>query len=108
MAQPLLRQKATTGALAVPAKFNPAWKSPLLVAPSPKNTSVATFAWRSRAAHATPTACGICVPTKGLTLPLMSYGRSSLITSLAWLGVVLRVHYETARGVRRAPREVRA
>jgi cell division protein FtsW len=48
------------------------------------------------------------LPTKGLTLPLMSYGRSSLITSLAWLGVVLRVHYETARGVRRAPREVRA
>lgn len=48
------------------------------------------------------------LPTKGLTLPLMSYGRSSLITTLAWLGIVLRVHYETARGVRRPAREVRA
>jgi cell division protein FtsW len=47
------------------------------------------------------------LPTKGLTLPLMSYGRSSLITTLAWLGIVLRVHYETTHGVRRAPREVR-
>jgi cell division protein FtsW len=48
------------------------------------------------------------LPTKGLTLPLMSYGRSSLITTLAWLGIVLRVHYETTHGTRRAPREVRA
>jgi cell division protein FtsW len=47
------------------------------------------------------------LPTKGLTLPLMSYGRSSLITTLAWLGIVLRVHYETTHGARRAPREVR-
>jgi cell division protein FtsW len=48
------------------------------------------------------------LPTKGLTLPLMSYGRSSLVTTLAWLGIVLRVHYETTHGARRAPREVRA
>jgi cell division protein FtsW len=34
------------------------------------------------------------LPTKGLTLPLLSYGRSSLIVSLAWLGVVLRIHHE--------------
>ncbi len=47
------------------------------------------------------------LPTKGLTLPLMSYGRSSLVTTLAWLGIVLRVHYETMHGTRRAPREVR-
>ncbi len=38
------------------------------------------------------------LPTKGLTLPLMSYGRSSLIVTLAWLGLVLRVHHETVRG----------
>lgn len=47
------------------------------------------------------------LPTKGLTLPLMSYGRSSLIVTLAWLGIVLRVHHETVRGTRRG-REVRA
>jgi len=34
------------------------------------------------------------LPTKGLTLPLLSYGRSSLIVSLAWLGVLLRIHHE--------------
>ena len=34
------------------------------------------------------------LPTKGLTLPLLSYGRSSLIVSLAWLGVLLRVYHE--------------
>jgi cell division protein FtsW len=34
------------------------------------------------------------LPTKGLTLPLLSYGRSSLLVTLGWLGVVLRVHHE--------------
>jgi cell division protein FtsW len=48
------------------------------------------------------------LPTKGLTLPLMSYGRSSLIVTLAWLGLVLRVHHETVRGTRRNAREMRA
>jgi cell division protein FtsW len=47
------------------------------------------------------------LPTKGLTLPLMSYGRSSLIVTLAWLGLVLRVHHETVRGTRRSSRELR-
>jgi cell division protein FtsW len=46
------------------------------------------------------------LPTKGLTLPLMSYGRSSLIVTLAWLGIVLRVHHETVRSARRATREL--
>ncbi|MBV8495836.1 MAG: putative lipid II flippase FtsW [Gammaproteobacteria bacterium] len=46
------------------------------------------------------------LPTKGLTLPLMSYGRSSLIVALAWVGLVLRVHHET--GARqRGPATVR-
>jgi len=34
------------------------------------------------------------LPTKGLTLPLLSYGRSSLLVSLAWLGAVLRIFHE--------------
>ncbi|MBM5813049.1 MAG: putative lipid II flippase FtsW [Gammaproteobacteria bacterium] len=34
------------------------------------------------------------LPTKGLTLPLMSYGRSSLVVTLAWIGMLLRIHHE--------------
>lgn len=36
------------------------------------------------------------LPTKGLTLPLMSYGRSSMLVTLAWIGMLLRVHHEVA------------
>jgi cell division protein FtsW len=42
------------------------------------------------------------LPTKGLTLPLMSYGRSSLLVTLAWLGVVLRVSHEAMSRTRGA------
>jgi cell division protein FtsW len=34
------------------------------------------------------------LPTKGLTLPLMSYGGSSLIVCCAAIGLLLRIHYE--------------
>jgi cell division protein FtsW len=35
------------------------------------------------------------LPTKGLTLPLMSYGGSSLIVCCAAIGLLMRIHYET-------------
>lgn len=34
------------------------------------------------------------LPTKGLTLPLMSYGGSSLLTNFALIGLILRVDHE--------------
>ncbi|MBS0380181.1 MAG: putative lipid II flippase FtsW [Proteobacteria bacterium] len=37
------------------------------------------------------------LPTKGLTLPLMSYGRSSMIVALAWVGLLMRVYHEAMR-----------
>jgi len=46
------------------------------------------------------------LPTKGLTLPLMSYGRSSLIVALAWTGLLLRVYHEAMRE-QRGPATVR-
>jgi cell division protein FtsW len=36
------------------------------------------------------------LPTKGLTLPLISYGRSSLIVTMAGIGLLLRIHHELA------------
>ena len=51
------------------------------------------------------------LPTKGLTLPLLSYGRSSLLVSLAWLGMLLRIYHEakcnSRAAVARMPRENR-
>jgi cell division protein FtsW len=35
------------------------------------------------------------LPTKGLTLPLMSYGGSSIIVTLVMLAILLRIDYET-------------
>jgi cell division protein FtsW len=51
------------------------------------------------------------LPTKGLTLPLVSYGGNSLIVSSALVGLLLRVHWENACAAEAGPRrrtEVRA
>jgi cell division protein FtsW len=45
------------------------------------------------------------LPTKGFTLPLMSYGRSSMIVTLVWLGLIMRVHHEVACSARSGTRE---
>jgi cell division protein FtsW len=50
------------------------------------------------------------LPTKGLALPLVSYGGSSLLVSFAAIALLLRIHHETQRsGVPQAPvlKEVR-
>ncbi len=48
------------------------------------------------------------LPTKGLTLPLLSYGRSSMLVTLAWIGMLLRVHHEVAASGKSAiPAEAR-
>ncbi|MGB5245150.1 MAG: putative lipid II flippase FtsW [Woeseia sp.] len=36
------------------------------------------------------------LPTKGLTLPLISYGRSSLIVTIVAISLLLRIHHELA------------
>ncbi len=42
------------------------------------------------------------LPTKGLTLPLISYGRSSLIVALVSIGLLLRIHHELTTDARPA------
>lgn len=41
------------------------------------------------------------LPTKGLTLPFLSYGGSSLLVSFCMIGVVLRVNYENVQALDR-------
>ena len=49
------------------------------------------------------------LPTKGLTLPLMSYGPSSMLVTIAWLGLLMRIHHEASTAGRLAsPRRERA
>ncbi|MEQ8982781.1 MAG: FtsW/RodA/SpoVE family cell cycle protein, partial [Deltaproteobacteria bacterium] len=46
------------------------------------------------------------VPTKGLTLPFVSYGRSSMIISMIALGVLLRATSEARQTVGVRPKVV--
>jgi cell division protein FtsW len=49
------------------------------------------------------------LPTKGLTLPLLSYGGSSMLVTLGWIGVLLRINHDTQASGRAGavPREGR-
>lgn len=48
------------------------------------------------------------LPTKGLTLPLMSYGGSSVLVTLGWIGLLMRIHHEASTAGRLAvPRRER-
>ena len=42
------------------------------------------------------------LPTKGLTLPLISYGRTSVVVTLVALGLLARIHHEVVIAARRA------
>src|SRR3979409_1662945 len=58
IAQWLFWQMKTTGGLKTPAKFIATWKSPSLVAPSPRYAAMTVRSPLIRAAIAAPTACG--------------------------------------------------
>jgi len=45
------------------------------------------------------------LPTKGITLPLMSYGGSSLIVCCMAIGLLMRIHYETSGAVKQASKK---
>lgn len=44
------------------------------------------------------------LPTKGLTLPLVSYGRSSMIVAMISIGILFRIHHELLLDARPANR----
>lgn len=48
------------------------------------------------------------LPTKGLTLPLISYGRSSLIITMICISLLLRIHHELAVDAKPLNRKRRA
>jgi cell division protein FtsW len=47
------------------------------------------------------------LPTKGLTLPLMSFGSSSMLVTLGWLGLLMRINHEASVAGRLAVRKER-
>src|SRR5262249_44940565 len=58
----LLLQNRISGARMTPAKLAPSWNEPSDVAPSPKYAIAQADSPRSFFPHASPAACGTCVP----------------------------------------------
>ena len=48
------------------------------------------------------------LPTKGLTLPLLSYGRSSTVVTLVALGLLVRIYHEICVAEKRQLRKAKA
>ena len=43
------------------------------------------------------------LPTKGLTLPLISYGRTSAVVTVIAIALLMRAHHEVREAERRIP-----
>ncbi len=63
----MFSQTKITGSCQIEARFIASCTTPMLAAPSPKKATATWSVPRTRAESAAPTACGVPMPTIGLT-----------------------------------------